>query len=113
MNDEFYMGLALSEAWKFQILTYPNPAVGCLILDENGEILSCKAHEKAGYLHAEPTAILFALCKKSEKFKDDFIKAYNAKFNFHTSTFKHLSTATCYFIFIMATNYDLAKTKLF
>jgi len=81
MNDEFYMGLALSEAWKFQILTYPNPAVGCLILDENGQILSCKAHEKAGYLHAEPTAILFALCKKSEKFKDDFIKAYNAKFS--------------------------------
>jgi len=81
MNDEFYMGLALSEAWKFQILTYPNPAVGCLILDESGQILSCKAHEKAGYLHAEPTAILFALCKKSEKFKNDFIKAYNAKFN--------------------------------
>ena len=81
MNDEFYMGLALSEAWKFQILTYPNPAVGCLILDENGQILSCKAHEKAGYLHAEPTAILFALCKKSEEFKDDFIKAYNAKFS--------------------------------
>ena len=80
MNDEFYMGLALSEAWKFQILTYPNPAVGCLILDESGQILSCKAHEKAGYLHAEPTAILFALCKKSAKFKDDFIKAYNAKF---------------------------------
>ena len=81
MNDEFYMDLALSEAWKFQILTYPNPAVGCLILDENGQILSCKAHEKAGYLHAEPTAILFALCKKSEKFKDDFIKAYNDKFS--------------------------------
>ena len=81
MNDEFYMDLALSEAWKFQILTYPNPAVGCLILDENGQILSCKAHEKAGYLHAEPTAILFALCKKSKKFKDDFIKAYNAKFS--------------------------------
>ena len=81
MNDEFYMDLALSEAWKFQILTYPNPAVGCLVLDENGQILSCKAHEKAGYLHAEPTAILFALCKKSEKFKDDFIKAYNAKFS--------------------------------
>ena len=81
MNDEFYMDLALSEAWKFQILTYPNPAVGCLILDKNGQILSCKAHEKAGYLHAEPTAIFFALCKKSEKFKDDFIKAYNDKFS--------------------------------
>ena len=80
MNDEFYMDLALSKAWKFQILTYPNPAVGCVILDKNSQILSCKAHEKAGYLHAEPMAILFALCKKSEKFKDDFIKAYNAKF---------------------------------
>ena len=80
MNDEFYMGLTLSEAWKFQILTYPNPAVGCLILDENGKILSCKAHEKAGYLHAEPTAILFALCRKSKNFQDKFLKAYNEKF---------------------------------
>ena len=47
MNDEFYMDLCLKEAWKFQILTYPNPAVGCAVLDKNGALLSVKAHEKA------------------------------------------------------------------
>ena len=110
MNDEFYMDLALNEAWKFQILTYPNPAVGCLILDENGQILSCKAHEKAGYLHAEPTAILFALCKKSEKFKDDFIKAYNAKFgsNINDGEFGLLERKFIY-EFIVSNHADLLK----
>ncbi|HEC2405147.1 TPA: bifunctional diaminohydroxyphosphoribosylaminopyrimidine deaminase/5-amino-6-(5-phosphoribosylamino)uracil reductase RibD [Campylobacter jejuni] len=54
---EFYMNLALNEAWKYQFLTYPNPAVGCVILDKNGKILAIKAHEKAGLAHAELNAI--------------------------------------------------------
>ncbi|TEY01977.1 bifunctional diaminohydroxyphosphoribosylaminopyrimidine deaminase/5-amino-6-(5-phosphoribosylamino)uracil reductase RibD [Campylobacter sp. US33a] len=57
----FYMNLALNEAWKYQFLTYPNPAVGCVILDKNGQILSIKAHEKAGCAHAELNAIAVAL----------------------------------------------------
>ncbi|TQR34471.1 bifunctional diaminohydroxyphosphoribosylaminopyrimidine deaminase/5-amino-6-(5-phosphoribosylamino)uracil reductase RibD [Campylobacter sp. MIT 99-7217] len=61
MNDEFYMSLALNEAWKYQFLTYPNPAVGCLILDKNERILSLQAHEKAGTAHAELNAICKAL----------------------------------------------------
>lgn len=60
MNDEFFMDLALDEAWKYQFLTYPNPAVGCVILDKNKQILSIKAHEKAGSYHAELNAILQA-----------------------------------------------------
>ncbi len=56
----FYMNLALNEAWKYQFLTYPNPAVGCVILDKNEKILSIKAHEKAGCAHAELNAIAHA-----------------------------------------------------
>ncbi|MCX2682577.1 bifunctional diaminohydroxyphosphoribosylaminopyrimidine deaminase/5-amino-6-(5-phosphoribosylamino)uracil reductase RibD [Campylobacter sp. MIT 21-1685] len=54
---ELYMQLAFDEAWKYQFLTYPNPAVGCVILDTFGKILSIKAHEKAGEAHAELNAI--------------------------------------------------------
>ncbi|TKX33033.1 bifunctional diaminohydroxyphosphoribosylaminopyrimidine deaminase/5-amino-6-(5-phosphoribosylamino)uracil reductase RibD [Campylobacter aviculae] len=60
---EFYMQLALNEAWKYQFLTYPNPAVGCVILDKNEKILAIKAHEKAGLAHAELNAISYAFKK--------------------------------------------------
>lgn len=63
MNDEFYMSLAIKKAWKYQILTFPNPAVGALVLSKNGEILSIEAHQKAGCNHAEVNAIKSALIK--------------------------------------------------
>lgn len=74
------MNLALSKAWEYQLLTYPNPAVGCLILDKNGKILSINAHKKAGFLHAEPNAIFEALCKLSQEFLTKFIYEYELKF---------------------------------
>lgn len=59
MTDEFYMQLALNKAWEYQGLTYPNPAVGAvLILD--GKILAIEAHQKAGTSHAEVLALLSA-----------------------------------------------------
>lgn len=61
MKPEFYMNLAINEAWKYQFLTYPNPAVGCVIVDKNGKILSIKAHEEAGKAHAELNAVCEAL----------------------------------------------------
>lgn len=61
MTDNFYMNLALREAWKFQFLTYPNPAVGCVIVDRNGKILAIAAHEAAGHAHAELNAVISAL----------------------------------------------------
>lgn len=61
INDDFYMSLAINKAWEFQGLTYPNPAVGCLILDEFGKILSIQAHQKAGFAHAELNAVKSAL----------------------------------------------------
>jgi diaminohydroxyphosphoribosylaminopyrimidine deaminase/5-amino-6-(5-phosphoribosylamino)uracil reductase len=50
---------ALKEAWQYQLRTYPNPAVGCLILYE-GEIIALEAHQKAGTSHAEVLALLCA-----------------------------------------------------
>jgi len=57
MNDDFYMQLALDEAWKYQGLTYPNPAVGAVVV-LNGKILAIEAHQKAGTSHAEVLALL-------------------------------------------------------
>jgi len=57
VNDDFYMSLALNEAWKYQGLTYPNPAVGAVITDKNGKILSISAHKKQGSAHAELNAV--------------------------------------------------------
>lgn len=68
IDDEFYMSLAIKKAWEFQILTYPNPAVGCVILDKNGQILSIEAHQKSGRAHAELNAVKSALAKLNPNF---------------------------------------------
>lgn len=52
------MALALMEAQKFEGATTPNPPVGCVLLDKDGNILSVAAHQKAGKLHAEALAIM-------------------------------------------------------
>ena len=57
IDNSFYMKLALKEAWKYQGLTYPNPAVGCSVVGKYGELLSVDAHKKAGMPHAEVNAI--------------------------------------------------------
>jgi len=59
MNDDFYMQLALDKAWEYQLLTYPNPAVGAVVV-RHGNILSIEAHKKAGTSHAEVLALLGA-----------------------------------------------------
>ena len=59
MNDEFYMQLALDKAWQYQGLTYPNPAVGAVVVCD-GQIVSIEAHQKAGTSHAEVLALLSA-----------------------------------------------------
>lgn len=45
--------LALEEAKKFQGATCPNPPVGAVGLNAQGEVLCIAAHEKAGTFHAE------------------------------------------------------------
>ncbi|MDD2894745.1 MAG: bifunctional diaminohydroxyphosphoribosylaminopyrimidine deaminase/5-amino-6-(5-phosphoribosylamino)uracil reductase RibD [Aliarcobacter sp.] len=56
IDDNFYMKLAIDEAWKYQLLTYPNPAVGCLVV-KDGKLLSIEAHKEAGMPHAEVNAL--------------------------------------------------------
>jgi diaminohydroxyphosphoribosylaminopyrimidine deaminase/5-amino-6-(5-phosphoribosylamino)uracil reductase len=51
------MDLALKAAWDYQLLTFPNPAVGAVCVGASGEILSICAHKKAGGPHAEVYAL--------------------------------------------------------
>ena len=53
------MTQALKKAWQYQLRTYPNPAVGALIVC-NSEIVALEAHQKAGTSHAEVLAFLLA-----------------------------------------------------
>jgi diaminohydroxyphosphoribosylaminopyrimidine deaminase / 5-amino-6-(5-phosphoribosylamino)uracil reductase len=69
LNYEFYMQLALDEAWKYQGLTYPNPAVGALLLDINGKIIACEAHQEAGKSHAEINVLKSAFIAMSSSDK--------------------------------------------
>lgn len=65
MTDEFYMQLALNKAWEYQGLTYPNPAVGAVVI-QDGKILAIEAHQKSGTSHAEVLALLCAYKALSE-----------------------------------------------
>lgn len=79
IDDKFFMKLAIDEAWKYQLLTYPNPAVGCVVV-KNGEILSVEAHKEAGKPHAEVNALKAAYLRK---YPNDVIKAKNSSHDIH------------------------------
>jgi len=51
------MKLALDAAWEYQLLTFPNPAVGAVCIGMHDEILSIGAHKRAGGPHAEVYAL--------------------------------------------------------
>ena len=55
--DTLLMQKALDAAWAYQVLTFPNPAVGAVVSNEQGDILGIGAHQKAGYPHAEVLAL--------------------------------------------------------
>ncbi|MGA9045570.1 bifunctional diaminohydroxyphosphoribosylaminopyrimidine deaminase/5-amino-6-(5-phosphoribosylamino)uracil reductase RibD [Sulfuricurvum sp.] len=57
MNPTHAMNLALKAAWEYQLLTFPNPAVGAVCTGMHGEILSVGAHKYAGGPHAEVYAL--------------------------------------------------------
>jgi diaminohydroxyphosphoribosylaminopyrimidine deaminase / 5-amino-6-(5-phosphoribosylamino)uracil reductase len=50
-------GHALQAAVEFEGATAPNPPVGCVILDADGNELAVAAHRAAGQPHAEALAI--------------------------------------------------------
>ena len=85
IDDKFYMKLAIDEAWKYQFLTYPNPAVGCVVV-KNGEILAIEAHKEAGLPHAEVNALKAAYLKK---YPNDVIKTKNNAFEIHEYLIKN------------------------
>ena len=81
IDNNFFMSLALKEAWKYQGLTYPNPAVGCVLVGENGEILAVEAHHKAGGPHAEVNALKAAYYKLTN---DSYVLALTDSTDIHT-----------------------------
>lgn len=93
-ENSFFMQLAISKAWEFQGLTYPNPAVGAVIV-KNKAILSIEAHQKAGSSHGEVLALLSAYEKiKNIKLnfnKQDSFKAHNFLNSLEKDFFKECS----------------------
>jgi diaminohydroxyphosphoribosylaminopyrimidine deaminase/5-amino-6-(5-phosphoribosylamino)uracil reductase len=57
MSPAFFMQLAVDAAWNYQGMTFPNPAVGCVVVGSGGQLLSVAAHQKAGGPHAEVLAL--------------------------------------------------------
>lgn len=53
MNLESAMQLALKEAYAYEGATAPNPPVGAVALDEDGNLLASAGHPGAGQPHAE------------------------------------------------------------
>ncbi len=88
VDDKFFMQKALSKAWQYQGLTFPNPPVSALIVDENNKIVSLGVHKGAGFAHAELDATAKAL--KINNIKDPtslhkkIIKDYKNHFKNHT-----------------------------
>lgn len=79
IDDNFYMRLAIDEAWKHQLLTYPNPAVGCVIV-KNQRLLAVEAHKETGMPHAEVNALKTAYLKDNP---NSILKTKNSSFDIH------------------------------
>ena len=79
------MKMALDAAWQFQGQTYPNPAVGCTIV-QNGAVIAIGAHAKAGEPHAEVMALKEAYMALSI---DRGIEALTSSHDIHEYLLKH------------------------
>jgi len=81
------LDLAINEAWKYQFLTYPNPAVGAVVIVKNKVFID--AHKKAGEPHAEVNALWQAFSffhktpnlKSAKEIHEFLIKNHNNFFN--------------------------------
>ena len=98
IDASFFMNLAISEAWKYQGLTYPNPAVGCAIVGSNNELLALEAHQKAGSPHAEIMALQSAYFKLTNDSKIlklcSSIDIHTFLIDNHNNCFKDISLYT-------------------
>ncbi len=92
--ENIYMSLAVKEAFKYQFITYPNPAVGSVVLYK-GAIVAIEAHQKAGTSHAEVLALLSAYRQISGKSIDfdrfNAILAHNFLLSLPKDFFKECS----------------------
>ncbi|WP_456480158.1 bifunctional diaminohydroxyphosphoribosylaminopyrimidine deaminase/5-amino-6-(5-phosphoribosylamino)uracil reductase RibD [Nautilia sp.] len=83
----YIFDLIIKEAWKYQFLTYPNPAVGAAVIVNNQ--LFTGAHEKAGSPHAEVNALWNAFrafnrvpeLEKSHEIHEFLLQNHNGFFN--------------------------------
>jgi len=57
MDHALWMRRALEAAWEYQLLTFPNPAVGACVVSEHNALLGVGAHRRAGEAHAEVLAL--------------------------------------------------------
>jgi len=60
MNYEFYMDRCIELAKLSEGRVSPNPLVGCVIVNDNGEVIAEGRHEKYGEAHAEQNALKIA-----------------------------------------------------
>lgn len=97
MNPTHAMNLALKAAWEYQLLTYPNPAVGAVCIGTHGEILSIGEHKRAGGPHAEVYALRDAYTLLSGDRTllgcDDSHQIHNYLKNHHNGIFHTVSMA--------------------
>jgi len=98
IDSSFFMSLALKEAWKYQGLTYPNPAVGCCIVGEYGELLAVEAHHKAGKPHAEVMALKSAYYKLTQDSKifnlTNSSEIHHYLLTYHNNIFNNITVFT-------------------
>ncbi len=88
LDSSFYMGLVIQQAWKYQLLAFPNPAVGALVL-KNGEILSLEAHKKAGSAHAELEALKYAYLNKNQNIHTKILEKLENPFEISNYLLEH------------------------
>lgn len=91
------MNLAINAAWEYQLLTFPNPAVGAVCIGATGEILSVGAHKRSGGPHAEVYALRDAYVTLSGDdaigLSDDSAHIHNYLRKNHNNLFQNISMA--------------------
>jgi len=91
------MNLALNAAWEYQLLTFPNPAVGAVCIGLSGKILSVAAHKRAGGPHAEVFALRDAyVCLSGDTsiaMSEDSAHIHNYLRENHNNLFQNISMA--------------------
>ena len=60
LNLPLVLPTLIERAWAYRGSTYPNPPVGAVLLNREGEVLSLQVHQQRGQAHAEAAAIIDA-----------------------------------------------------